>query len=408
VYEEILARLAEATDEELADALAEIGSQAATFTGPATAETAPQVQRLAQAAASLRGEIDGRARVAAEHASNLSIIAELTATPAPETPAPAEQPEIPAEQPETPAEQPTEEPPAEQPDGETPEGGDPVTASARRPLGGVGLTTGRRSATFRSLELAAQVRGQNGLQLSTDPETAREQIATAFAEKASDRNPYAKTTLVNVSWKDAYREAGRFLSRDDGAYRVGRTMAQVEEEVRSRNAQENALTAAGICGPVTPVYDIPVIGDVDRPVRDALAPIGADRGGITYRPAIDGVTQTGGIGNWTAADDETTPLPEKACLEVDCPTPVTAMVDAIYHCLTFSNMSTQFDPEAMDAVVQAGDIAFARFAENKLLTQMTTASKTLYTPRVLGAARDYFVSLDKFVAYYKSVHRLSA
>lgn len=407
MYEEILTRLAEATDEELANALSAIATEAATFTGPATATTAPQVQALAQAAAAIRGQIDERARVAADYAAGLSMISELAALPEP--PAQPEQPQVP-EQPSAPAElatETTDEPPAEQPDGETPEGGDTVTASARRPLGGVGLLTGRSRSEFQSLELAARVTGQNGLQLSRDPEEAREQIATAFANQADVRNQYSKTTLVNVNWKDGYRDAGRFLSRKDSGYRIGRVMSRIEDEVRSRTAEENALVAAGICGPVTPVYDIPVIGDTDRPVRDALAPIGADRGGITYRPAIDGVSQTDGIGNWTQAQDEADPIVPKVCAEIDCPTPVTAEVEAVYHCLTFSNMSTQFDPEFMDSVIQAGDVAFARFAENKLLTQMTTASKTLYTPRVIGAARDYFVSLDKFVAYYRSVHRLS-
>lgn len=403
MYEEILNRLAEATDQELADALSEIASQAAAFTGPATATTAPQVQALAAAASAIRGQVDERARVAAEYAANLSVIGELTAQPEP--PAQPEQPEVPP-QAEAPAVENAEVPPVAQPEGDTPEGGNAVTASARR-LGGVGLLTNRNRGQFQSLELATRVVGQNGLQLDRDPERAREQMTTAYAELASNRNPYAKTTLVHASWQDGYREAGRFVSRDDGGYKVGRVMSRVEQDVRSRTAEENALTAAGICGPVTPVYDIPVIGDTDRPVRDALAPIGADRGGITYRPAIDGVTQTGGIGVWTQANDEADPLVPKTCLEVDCPEPVTAEVEAVYHCLTFSNMSTQFDPEAMDSVIQAGDVAFARFAENKLLAQMTTASKTLYTPRVIGAARDYFVSLDKFIAYYRSVHRLS-
>jgi len=406
VYEEILNRLAEATDQELADALSEIAGQAAAFTGPATATTAPQVKALADAASAIRGQIDERARVNAEYAANLSMIGELAAQPEP--PAQPEQPEVEIpEQPAAPATLATEEPPAVEPEDEKPEGGDTVTASARRPLGGAGLTTRRNRDEFQSLEINANVTGQNGLTLDRDPEVAREQIATAFANQASIHNPYAKTTLVNVKWSDGYKAAGRFVSRKDSGYTVNRVMSRVEDEVRSRSAEENALTAAGICGPVTPLYDIPVIGDTDRPVRDALAPIGADRGGITYRPAIDGVAQTGGIGNWTPAMDETTPLPTKSCLEVDCPDPVTATVEAVYHCLTFSNMSTQFDPELMDAVIQAGDVAFARFAENKLLTQLTNASKPLYTPRVIGAARDFFVSLDKFIAYYRSVHRLS-
>lgn len=412
-YEGILDRLAEATDEELAAALQAIGTKAASFTGPPTAETAPQVKQLAEHAAQIKSQLDQNARVAAEYQASLEMIGQLTAQPepeaAPEQP-PAQEPEQPkAPEPEQPKpdESKPEEPPAEEPKDEKPEGGDTVTASARRPLGGAGLLTGRGAPTFQALELAAQVNGRSGLVLSKNPEEAREQIANAFAAKAEERNPYEKTTLVNVRWLDSYKASDRYVSRDDSAYKISRKFTALEDEVRSRTAQENALTAAGICGPVTPVYDIPVIGDTDRPVRDALAPIGADRGGITYRPAIDGVTQTGGIGNWTAANDETDPLPEKVCFEVDCPEPTTVEVEAIYHCLTFSNMSTRFDPEAMDAAVRSGDIAFARFAENKLLTQLVAGSKTLYTPRQLGASRDVFTSLDKILAYYRNVHRLN-
>jgi hypothetical protein len=407
-FEEILTRLADASDEELSAALREIGTQAASFTGPANAETAGQLKKLANAATAIKSQQDERARVAQEYQTNLELLGQLTAQPEP----PAEQP--PAEQPPAPEAPPAVEPPAEQPKTEEPppaeteqqpEGGDTVTASARRPLGGAGLTTSRTPG-FQSLELATKVTGQAGLVLPSDPEEARERLAEAFATKASERNVYSKTTLLNANWLHGYEQAGRFVSRKLGAFKNSRTFTQVEQDVRSRSAAENALTAAGLCAPVTPVYDIPVVGVTNRPVRDALAPIGADRGGITYRPAIDGVLQTGGMGNWTAANDEADPLVPKTCFEVECPDPVEAEVEAIYHCLTFSNMSTRFDPEAMDAAIQAGDIAFARFAENKLIAQLVNGSKTMYAPKVLGASRDVFASLDKFLAYYRNVHRL--
>jgi hypothetical protein len=94
-------------------------------------------------------------------------------------------------------------------------------------------------------------------------------------------------------------------------------------------------------------------------------------------------------------------------VEVDCPGIVTAQVEAIYKCLTFSNMSTRFDPEFMDSVVQAQAIAHARHAENKLLTSLTNASKQVYSNKLLGAVRDALVTLDKMVAYFRSYHRLS-
>jgi hypothetical protein len=70
-------------------------------------------------------------------------------------------------------------------------------------------------------------------------------------------------------------------------------------------------------------------------------------------------------------------------------------------------MSTRFDPEQMDASIRAQEIAHARFAENKLLSQLRAGSKALYTTKLLGAARDLVVTLDKLQAYYRSVHRLA-
>lgn len=418
--EEILSRLGEATAEELAAALSEIGTQAATFSGDLNQEQHAQFLALAEAAKQVRGEFDRRSRAAAEYASTQALIGELTSLPepAPEVtpesapPAPNEggepEPEPEVEPEREPAPETNEEEPAEEVGGEEqPEGGDTVTASGRR-LGGVGLTTGTGANESRPFRINARVTNPYGDAFSDDPSEARRQIAQQFADVAGQRTRTGKTALVTVNYRDSFREAGRYLERGANAFTVMERMEAVERAARSVAAGDrDAMVAAGICGPVETAYDIPVIGDTDRPVRDALARMGADRGGLTYRPAIDGVLQTGGIGNWTSANDEADPLVPKTCLEVDCPTPVTVEVDAIYQCLTFSNMSTQFDPEFMDSVIQAQGIAFARFAENKLLTQLTNASKTIYTTKFLGAARDAVVALDKIVAYYRSVHRLN-
>jgi hypothetical protein len=94
-------------------------------------------------------------------------------------------------------------------------------------------------------------------------------------------------------------------------------------------------------------------------------------------------------------------------VEIDCPGVVEAEVEAIYKCLTFSNMSTRFDPEFMDAVVRAQSVAHARFAENRLITQLTTASKDVYSTQVLGATRDILVTLDQMLPYIRSTQRLN-
>jgi hypothetical protein len=180
------------------------------------------------------------------------------------------------------------------------------------------------------------------------------------------------------------------------------------EALTDTAAKGDSLTAAGgFCAPLQVLYDIPVVGDVDRPVRDALNRVTADRGGITYRPAISGVAQTGGIGIWTTTDDMASPIVPKTCIEIDCPGVVEAEVQAIYQCLTISNMSARFDPEWADAIVKAQNIAYAKKAENELIRQLVVGSTNVQSKQLLGAVRDTLATLDHVVAYYRNVHRLS-
>jgi len=305
-------------------------------------------------------------------------------------------------------------------DDDTKEGG-PVTASGRRPLGN-GATTpaiarlpqiksvttvaggidghspgarlDRRSLAeaFRAKAMAVSGRGVSGFERYT--------VATVRSEFPEERmlhrsaDPFANIERI----EDVAERASRLHARDNASNRV---------QVRSGLDGEGALTAAGLCAPLENLYDIRTIGDTDRPVRDALVRFGADRGGIQWRPALDGVTQTGGIGVWSEANDEASPLVPKTCVEIACPGLLTAVVDAIYQCLTFSNMSTRFDPEWMDSTIKAQAIAHARFAENRLLGQLTTASKDIYGTRLLGATRDILFTLDAIIAYYRNVHRLA-
>lgn len=400
-FDEILGRLSEMGDQELSEALEAIRTESGSMTGPATADSVARLSALADAAERITAEQATRQGLADQQGAALARLAELTEqAPAPEQP--AEQPPAPEqpaepEQPEVP-EQPTggQQPPA-------------VTAGAR-PLGGAGFIPGTQGAP-QDPTVRLRGRVQPGVhatvtRFSEDRVAARAEIATEFARAAGRGRSdigQGRITLVTRTWdypeERMIRRAGGFSNLDK--------IETAQAEVRSRNAQQNALVAAGICGPVAIDYDIPVIGDTDTPVRDALVPFGAERGGITFRAPIDGVLQTGGIGVWTQANDEADPLVPKTCFEVECPTPNTFEVEAIYQCLQFSNMSAQFDPEAMDAAIRASEIYGARFRENRLIGQLLAGSKNTFTTRVLGATRDILVTLDKLVAYYRNVHRLN-
>lgn len=174
------------------------------------------------------------------------------------------------------------------------------------------------------------------------------------------------------------------------------------------------LTAAGgLCAPLETLYDVEVIGSTARPIRDALARFGVDRGGIQFRPnssaatALIGGTGTG-VDTWTMGQDAdaTNAGDVKGCYVVDCPAIEDAEVQAIYLCLEFANITARFDPETTAAHIQEGAIAHARKAENELLRALQAGSKALSAPKVVGAARDVLVNLDKACAYYRNRHRL--
>ena len=176
----------------------------------------------------------------------------------------------------------------------------------------------------------------------------------------------------------------------------------------------NALVAAGgLCAPLETLYDVEVVGSTDRPLRDALARFGVDRGGIQYRPASSAAAAVNGAGIWTmdndeAADDpDDSGAPSKACYVVDCPAVEEAVIDAVYLCLEFGNITARFDPESTAANVQEGLIAHARTAENALYNKIAAGSKLIYGTQQLGATRDILGYIDRSVAYYRNRHRLT-
>lgn len=400
---EVLGRLTELTPDEITASLAAIRAEAESLAGQSpTTEIVARSTELAGFARQLTGETTRRTALAAELSGNLSALTELT-EPAAAEPEPVAEPEP------TPAPVAVDTPePASQPDDAT------VTASARRPLGSNNTGTIPGTGLARVLpKVAYRTTAATGLKDHDAGATlTRTELYDAFGTRIRDiaslPGRTSRPEKYSVSTMRAEYPPERHLSSADSSLV---NMAKIEAAVRGAqklHATQNqgALVAAGLCAPLENLYDIEVIGDDDRPVRDALVRFGVDRGGIQWRPALNGVGQTGGIGVWTEANDQADPLVAKTCAEIACPGLTEAQVDAIYQCLTFSNMSTRFDPEFMDSVIRAQRIAHARFAENRLLTQLTTASKAVYSTQILGAARDALWTLDHMIAYYRNVHRL--
>jgi hypothetical protein len=125
-------------------------------------------------------------------------------------------------------------------------------------------------------------------------------------------------------------------------------------------AQGGALVAAGgLCAPIEQLYDVPVLGSTARPVRDALANFGADRGGVRWREHLSFGDFAGAVSFWTLDMDTAQGDPNvadpapKPCMRVECPDEAEAYVEAITLCLQFSNTSARFDPEGTAANIAA-------------------------------------------------------
>lgn len=220
--------------------------------------------------------------------------------------------------------------------------------------------------------------------------------------------------LTVASIRTSYPEE-RYLSETDTDGNTRRLDAVTSRDTlvasaEAARARGNLVAAGGLCAPITQLYDVPVIGSAARPVRDALTNMGADRGGIRWRQHLSFGDFAGATGIWTLDNDEAvgtgTPPAAKPCLDVECPGDAEAFVEAITFCMTFSNVTSRFDAEATAANVQAAQIAHARFAENRLLTQLAALSTTLTAPAVISATRDILLALDRLFAAHRNFYRL--
>jgi chemotaxis protein histidine kinase CheA len=175
---------------------------------------------------------------------------------------------------------------------------------------------------------------------------------------------------------------------------------------------EAIIAAGGLTAPVETSYDIFELGETSvRPVKDALAVFGADRGGLRFLtpPVLSDLS--GAVSVWTMQDDidaadEGTPGPVKPCLRVSAGIEVTVYTDAIPLCLTFGNLGARAYPELVERHTQLAMVQQARFAETRLLTRIGALSTQVTAAAQLGAARDIFVQIEQAASAYRSRYRL--
>lgn len=384
----IVARLAEATDAELSEALSAIGTEArALATEASTEENVTKLEAYAAAKLAIEGAQTQRAELAARGDAARAAFGDETTPPEPVVPD-AEVVETETEETEA------------------------VTASA---MGAISKTVAKRTAPAAVAQFAGQVTARAISTGSTASFNAGVQfdsntLSEALAEKwqgVHKSGVQGRQTVARIQYD--YPESRKLSSAV--AYGVNNAV------IAAATSPESLVAAGGLCAPLENLYDINVLGVTTRPVRDALTRFQVDRGGIQYRPPMDALAMTDGLGVWTIAMDQAVgvietptdiPDPAKTCAVIDCPDLETAVVDAIYLCLQYPNFTARFDREWVDATTRAALIAHARFSENRLLAKLFAGSKLLTSPVAVSATRDVLVTLDKVIAYYRNRHRLDS
>ncbi|MDN5919081.1 MAG: major capsid protein [Pseudonocardia sp.] len=409
-YDDVLANLSEVDDDRLGTAHGEITARINELRPKAkdrtlTPEELTELQELSETFKQVNGE-SGR-RGEQRDQAYAAIDEAVSLIPDGEQAEQAEEPAAEAEdtpEPET-AEDTTQNERQEQ----------PVAASASNPpIGSIGRQTPEQRQTVQptvGITAAADVAGFSAGGTVT-PERVGEAFANRMRSLAAIKGRGGNGEMVPVVTLTASGvPEERKLARNDWALNTRRMEAVTSPR---------AITAAGgLCAPLAIDYSYGTIGVQDRPIRDSLPGFQAERGGIQYRRDLSPVTNTASdgpksaSGNWTnandaAVEDPDVTTPRKAVWVVDCPDTETAEVEALTLQLEFSNVTSRFDPETLQANTDAAMIWHSRFAENWLLEKLQAESKVMTSTQVLGAVRDLLYTFDRVQAYYRSVHRLSA
>lgn len=409
----LAAGLAAASDADLAAALAFIVEQGRAYgTRTPTADTIAEMQELAAARTAIETEQTGRTALATQHGE---LLAALTGSDDDGTGE--------GDDPEGDDDPDADETGTEGDDAPDADAADPVRLTGRRiPLGATTLRR-RRATTAVPADIIVSGTARAGSTITTDGHGtvhADTELATedamldAFAVRAravaSTPGLVLRQSVLRIQMQ--YPEDRRLAH---GGSRNGRAIRAAQRRVQQRSMQRRtaSFAAGGLCAPADVRYDIPVIGDIARPVRDALLSVQAEHGRLQFRPAINGAPQDGATGFWTVQDDIDAgtvgaPDPVKSCLAIDCPAPTECEIEAVYHCVELPNMTARFDQEWADSSVEATRVGHARKAENRLLTTLRAGSTTLTAAKVLGATRDVLTTLDRMVAMIRSVFRMDA
>lgn len=172
----------------------------------------------------------------------------------------------------------------------------------------------------------------------------------------------------------------------------------------------DALTASGgLCAPLTPFYNQPLLSTAARPVRDALPNYMAERGGIS-------VPTPGTIADITTAITVITEEEDalggtyatKSCQDFTCPTWTDVAVTVIAHCREYGNLNAMAWPEGIAFQNDLTMAAHARVSDGYLLDRIGSLSLSLTSAQGYGAISQVVGALIKARASTISYLRMPA
>jgi hypothetical protein len=401
---ELLARLTELTDEEMAELNGLLDAEVDRLADEdVTEETVAALDVVADARDQVTAEVTSRTEAQAaletRREASLNRLRPPVADDQPEDASPDGEGDADGDAPAD-GDQPAGDAAVDEPEAEA------VAASAaarptRPSMRQLAQTRGRGTTSPRPGQPALRastrvVSAVNGQELGT-----RRDVAEAMARAiSSGRGPDGQFSIVSASTE--FPEARMLRTGHD---------ATNEALVAAAMAPEALVAAGGLCAPIENVYDVRVVGSTRRPVRDAFTTFGATRGGVNLRQPPVFSDWTGAIGDWTFQNDIDAataggPDPTKPILEALCPGFTAFYVEATTKRVRFRNVTAKFDPEGTQANLDALAVAFARYAELKLLSKLAALSTPVTGVKAVSAARDILARLDQVIAYWRDRDRL--
>jgi hypothetical protein len=199
------------------------------------------------------------------------------------------------------------------------------------------------------------------------------------------------------------------------------TMQEVLDKVVDQSRLVNAETgetgliaAGGWCAPTPQEYDICVLAGLDGELD--LPTMGMPRGSLSYFRHLPydvvAAQLAAGIGCYTQAELEAEPPLVKPCVEIDCPTPVTAELDACSLCIRAGIIQMKGFPEYVAAWMDLAMIAWARFVNarkiNELIAAITAdAGAPIVIPATFGSISALLSAIRLAVVDLRAFHGMT-